>query len=194
MKSRLKTIGSAVIVSIPIFLIAAIYSLSSMNAGRALTWDEFSEGLIGRTSNCGGNSAAASNCRMMALDVRVESSESNDVFNIQHISQDCRDDLGRLSSNMWTAGAKYLLRSGTIRTGQGTHEIVVVCDTPYGNVPQPTIRNLHHRTLRHAAGYSDGSIGWLTPAEFAGLNKSNFCEIKNAIPTPEAASSTNSFE
>jgi hypothetical protein len=194
MKSRLKTIGSAVIISIPIFLIAAIYSLSSMNAGRALTWDEFSEGLIGRTSNCGGNSAAASNCRMIALDVRVEASDSDDVFNLEHISQNSRNDLAHLSSNMWTSGAKYLLRSGPIHIGEGTHELIVVCDTPYDNVPQPTIWNLHHRTLRHAAGYSDGSIGWLTPAEFAGLNKSNFCEIKYAIPTPEAASSANSFE
>lgn len=185
-------VGGALAVSIPIFLLM-IYAMSSMNAGRVLTWDEFSEGLLWRTSNCGGNSAAASNCRNIVLDVRVEASDSDEVFNFEHISQDTRSDLARLSSNMWTAGAKYLLRSGQIHTGEGTHEIVVVCDTPYDNVPQPTIWNLHRRTLRHAAGYSDGSIGWLTPAEFAGLSKSNFFEFKYTVPSSKQGTNSNPF-
>ena len=193
MKSTLKTVGGVLVFSVPIFVIA-IYALSSMNAGRVLRWDEFAEGLLWRTSNCGGNSAAASNCRSIALTVLLESSDSDDVFDFDHASKDCRNDLARSSSDMWTAGAKYLLRNGPIHTGRGTHEIVVVCDTPYGNVPQPSIWNLHRRTIRHAAGYSDGSIGWLTPAEFAALNRSNYCELKHTGPPPQGVSSTNPFE
>jgi hypothetical protein len=193
MKAQIKFIGIAIALTPPILVICA-YIVSCVNAGRALSLDDFSEGLLGHASNCGGNSAAGSNCRIIALAALVEGSDSNDVVNFEHVSKDTQNELAHAESDFWTRGAKYLLRTGTIHTGHDTHAIVVVCDTPYGNVPQPSIWNLHRRTLRHAVGYSDGSIGWLTPAEFAELNKSNFFEIKSASESIKTATNSNSFE
>jgi hypothetical protein len=190
MKPPAKVIGTVFVVAV-LTLLAAIYGISCMNAGYALSFDQFSEGLLGHTSNCGGNSAAGTYCREIALIVEVKGADSNDIFEFNSISSDCRNDLAHISTS-WTQEAKYLLRKGPVRTGQGTHEIVVVCNTAYGNVPQPTLWNLHHRTFVHAVGYSDGTLGWLTPAEFANLNKSNFFALEF---TPQTAQNgTNVFQ
>jgi hypothetical protein len=171
-------------------LIAVAYAISCSNAGQVISLDRFSNGLLYHVSNCGGNSAAGSNCRNVAVLAVVAGSESGDTLDFKHLSSEYQNELACIDT-LWTPDAKYLLRSGPIHTGHDTHEVVVVCDTPYGNVPQPTIWNLHHRTLRHAAGFSDGSLGWLTPAEFAALNKSNFFEL---LPRSSNITNSNSFE
>lgn len=191
MQRLIKLIGGAIAISLGSVLICA-YIVSCANAGRALSFDEFSEGLLDHTSNCGGNSAASSNCRIISLSALVEGSDSNDVFSFEHAAKETQSELARAERDFWTSGAKYLLRRGLIHTGDGTHEIVVVCDAAYGNVPLPSIWNLHRRTLRHAVGYSDGSIGWLTPTEFAQLNRSNFFEP--ALQAPETETNSNSFQ
>lgn len=175
-------------------LFTSIYVISCMNAGRALSWESFTNGLLYRVTNCGGNSAARSFCHNIAVNALVTGSESGDTFDYTKLSQEQQNELAAAIDYIWTADAKYLLRARPVHTGQGTHEIIVVCDTPFGNVPQPTIWNLHHETLRHAVGYSDGTVGWLTPTEFAALNKSSFVELK---PLPRSvANETNgvSFE
>ena len=193
MKTVIKFIAITIALTPPILLMC-VYIVSCVNSGRALSFDEFSEGFLSRSSNCGGNSAASSNCRYIALAALVEGSDSNDVLNFEHISNDTQNQLAHTERDFWTSGAKYLLRRGLIHTGHGTHEIVVVCDTPYGNVPQPSIWNLHRRTLRHAVGYSDGSIGWLTLAEFAQLNRSNFFLPDYALRPLESETNSTSFE
>lgn len=192
MKPVIKSIGVALAVSAPIFF-AAVYVICCSNAGHALTWDQFSEGLLVHTSNCGGNSAAAYYCQEIAVTALAASEDSGDTFDFKHLPKNYHDQSDHVD-RFWTPDAKYLLNTGPIRTGSGTHTIVVVCDTPYGNVPQPSIWNLHRRTLRHAASYSDSSIGWLTPAEFAALNKSNFFELKYIPQPPQSGTNSNPFE
>lgn len=193
MNKAIKFIGAAIAISIPT-LLACVYIVSCVNAGCALSFEEFSEGVLIHRTNCGGNSAAESNCRSIALTALVEGSDSNNVFDIEHASKETQTDIARAERDFWTSGAKYLVRIGPIHTGHDTHEIVVVCDTAYGNVPQPSIWNLHRRTLRHAVGYSDGSIGWLTPAEFSDLNRSNFFVPKYTPEDFGAGTNSTSFE
>jgi hypothetical protein len=176
----------------------SIYVISCFNAGEALSFGEFTNGLLGRVTNCGGNSAARTYCQNIALDAFVTGSDAgNDTFDYTKLSQLDQNEILALidDSHTWTSDAKYLMRTGPIHTGHGTHELIVVCDTAYGNVPQPTFWNLHHSTMRHAAGYSDGRVGWLTTREFAQLNKSNFVELKlPPRPIPDNATNAVSFE
>ncbi|HXT13509.1 MAG TPA: hypothetical protein VN873_18295 [Candidatus Angelobacter sp.] len=190
MKRSTKIFGFGVAALITIFF-TAVYSISCMNAGQALSWEEFTNGLLGRSSNCGGNSGAVSCCREIAL--YAIGSSSNETFDFKHLSQETRDAMEASIGEYWTESAKYLLCTGPIQVGPGNRDLVVVCETAYGNVPQPTIWNLHHRTMRHAVGYSDGTVGWLTLAEFDALNKSNFVELEYK---PRAAGSltNNPFE
>ena len=177
-------------------LFTAIYVVSCLNAGQALSWDSFTEGLLVHVSNCGGNSAARAGCRNIALNAVVLGSDSGGIFNFTKLSQQQQDEQAEEIRSVanWTAPAKYLLRVSPVQTGPGTHEVVVVCDTPFGIVPQPSIWNLHHRSLRHAAGYSDGSSGWLTPSQFAELNKSSFVALK-FLPMPmDSQTNAASFE
>jgi hypothetical protein len=189
MNRIVKVVGAVLIAAVPAALIAA-YSASCRNAGQTLSWDQFSEGLLSHTSNCGGNSDSASNCRQIALTIRVAAGDSNDIYDFNHLSKEYRNDLV-IATRGWTGEAKYLLNPGPIHTETDTNVLVVVCDTPFDNVPQPTIWNLHRRSLMHAAGYSDGSVQWLTPEQFAALNKSNFIALN--YPLQPVSNETNSL-
>jgi len=193
MKRHYKAIGFFFAAIIPAFL-TCIYIISCFNAGEALSWDEFTNGLLGRVSNCGGNSAARTYCQNIALDAdAIGSDAGNDIFDYKKLPRQQQNEFTEVD-RFWTPDAKYLLRTGPVPVGHGTHEIIVVCDTPFGNVPQPTFWNLHYRTLRHAAGYSNGSVGWLTPTEFAQLDKSNFVELKPSSKSVADGTNAASFE
>ena len=173
--------------------LTAIYLISCLNAGRALSWESFTNGLLVRSSNCGGNSYARTRCQNIALSARVAAGDSGDIFDFTKLSEQQRMELA-YADDFWTPDAKYLLDGGPMKMGPGTHELLVVCDTPYGNVPQPTFWNLHRSTLRHAAGYSDGSVGWLTESQFAELKKSNFVELKFKTSSVDNGTNAVSFQ
>jgi hypothetical protein len=183
MKRDRKFFGIVLAGTVPI-LLTTIYVISCANAAQVLSWDQFSEGLLTRTSNCGGNSAARSVCINVALESVVIAGDSNDIVDLNRVTPKNQEQLARMTATIWTPDAKYFLRKGQIHCGRGTHEIIVVCDMLYGNVPLPTIWNLHHRNFRHAAGYSDGTAGWLTTAEFGALDKSGVFELK-LTPRPD---------
>ena len=48
-------------------------------------------------------------------------------------------------------------------------EIVIVCQREYDNVPVPAPWNLLYRNPAHAVGYSDGTTGLISPADYANL-------------------------
>lgn len=192
MKRYYRTVLVSLAALVPICL-TSIYVISCLNAGVALSRYDFTNGLLYRVSNCGGNSAARTYCQNIALTAEAMSSGSGNTFDYTKLSKQQQDGLSG-TDYMWTGDARYLIRIGSVRTGHDTHEIIVVCDTAFGNVPQPTIWNLHHESLRHAVGYSDGSVGWLTPVEFAALNRSNFVELPPRPKPIAQGTNGNSFE
>ena len=172
-------------------VILALYSISCSNAGHRLSWDEFTEGLVGRGSNCGGNSAAKNVCYLVSIEARILADEMDNKFDFYRLNEEQVKSLSDAAlTRHWTPNAKYLLRKGPVSLGTNTHEVVVVCDTAYGNVPQPSIWNLHRRTLRHAVCYSDGTSGWLTPSQYKDLNQAQFFEL----PETQPKGGTNLFE
>jgi len=182
---------AALILGIGLFAAGIIvYSISCSNAGHALAWDEFAEGLLGHGSNCGGNSAAQSVCSSVAIAAKMLADDRSDTFKFDGLNDEQMNSLRDAASGRhWTPNAKYLVRKEWV-SSTNSHEIVVICDVAYGNIPQPSFWNLHRRTLRHAAGYSDGKSALLTPAQFKDLNLAGFVEL----PDLQSTVGTNHFE
>lgn len=129
--------------------------------------------LVGTHSNCGGNSAAQAQCRLIAIRVGLEVGEG--AFQPQDWSQYGRTEVARLSLKHWTPKATYYVRTN-LTTRAADKTVVAVCDTHYENVPQATIWNLYRKNPAHAVAYLDGSIGLLTLGEFSNLDLANFTD------------------
>jgi hypothetical protein len=126
---------------------------------------------LGKSTNCGGNSAALSVCKGVGLFFRLAQHDQGRPVGLHSMDSSTRLELLNYTDNSWTRSARYLVTTNVVDEAASPPQIVVVCDRPYDNVPQPTIWNLHRRNPAHAVGYSDGSTGLLTPAEFGALNK-----------------------
>lgn len=142
--------------------------------------------LVGARSNCGGNSAALAQCGLLAMRTRVEASEGS--FQPQQWSQYGRDEVVRINLKLahWTVPATYLVRTN-LTTKAADKTVVAVCDTPFENVPKPTIWNLYRKNAAHAVGYVDGSKGLITPDEFSKLDLTNFVDVATLAPALASA-------
>ena len=131
----------------------------------------------------GGNSATISACKMIMLDLQLASQDLGPHFDVSQLSQEWKTDITRAATNHWIVGARILLRTN-ITTGSGSNRIIVICDTAYGNVPQPTIWNGYRSNPAHAAGCSDGSSTLISPADFQKLNLAEFVDAFTAGNQP----------
>lgn len=127
--------------------------------------------IAGRVSNCGGNSAALSNCGSYAQGAFVSAHDRPDrIFNVEGSSM--RDYLlGIAADTGWIGNAEYLVRTGNILIGEGHKEILIVCSRPFTNVPQRFWRS---NAPTHAAGLADGSAVLLSVDEFESLDLETF--------------------
>ncbi len=62
-----------------------------------------------------------------------------------------------------------MIRTNFLWSAATNREIVILCQRLYDNVPTPAPWNLFHNTPAHAVGYSDGTTGLISPAEFDSL-------------------------
>lgn len=146
-------------------------------------------------SNCGGNSAALSDCRRYAYAALARVMElhtplvTNAVYGQVYgefdrnrdypYSPDLLDEEG-LSQvpppSGWTGHAQYLIRTNSIAVfGSKERKVMIVCIKPFSNVPQ---RRFFKNPPRHAVAYSDGKTGLISTKTFAALDLSNFAKTE----------------
>jgi hypothetical protein len=133
--------------------------------------------VLGPSSNCGGNSAALSVCRTYATGLQILTDGEKKEINVPGLPTSNRVELVnsiRAGAN-WCGNAKFLVRTNAV-VNANPSQIVMVCDTPFDNVPQPKLWNGYKKNPAHAVGYSDGSSGLIKPSQFKQLDLSGFIE------------------
>jgi hypothetical protein len=129
------------------------------------------------STNCGGNTAALNQVGTIIAILRGGAPDS-----------DQRTQLASNSQTHWCRGAHFLVKSGVIsEEDDRPQHIIAVCDTPYSNL---STQWLGFRKPTHAVGYSDGSTGLVTVAEFSSLDRSEFRTLK-PLPVSEEQKEAN---
>jgi hypothetical protein len=132
------------------------------------------------TTNCGGNSAALTAVSTYANLARAEAMDSPDyTFRVTSATPQQREQLAHLPGASWLRRARFLVSTTPVAAESAVRRIIVVCDTPYTNVPR---RWFGSAPPSHAAGFSDGGIGLISPAEFAALDRSSFVALNELYP------------
>jgi hypothetical protein len=78
---------------------------------------------------------------------------------------------------MFGLNQDFLIRTNFDWGTATNREIVIVCLREYDNVPVPAPWNLLYRNPAHAVGYSDGTTGLISPAEFANLFRYGYVSL-----------------
>lgn len=158
-----------------LLLIVSLVAISAIGAVSVLP-------LFARASNCGGNSAALSNVRLYVLLARMGAMDSPDqTFCVMTVTPERRKELADVEHDHWIPNARFLVSTALLSEQRSqSRRIIVVCDTPYSNVPR---RWIGSAPPTHAAGFSDGSAGLISPAQFAALDKSSFALLDELYPT-----------
>ncbi|MDB6022310.1 MAG: hypothetical protein JWQ04_2167 [Pedosphaera sp.] len=131
--------------------------------------------LLTRASNCGGNSPALSVCKSCIEELEIAEEDKPQKFDVFSISQSDKSEIARMAQNHWIPESKFFIRTN-VDLSSTPKRIIVVCDTQYGNVPQPTVWNGWRENPAHAVGYSDGTAGLISPEEFKTLDLSGFID------------------
>ncbi len=141
-----------------------------------------------RGSNCGGNSAALASVHQYAMLAIIGAKDSPDhTFRVGTANAEQQKELAELAHSLWIPKARFLVSNATLSERESQpRRVIVVCDTPYCNVPRRWIGSAPYA---HAAGFSDGSAGLISPAEFAALDRSSFAFLDVLYPSqsPENA-------
>jgi hypothetical protein len=70
---------------------------------------------------------------------------------------------------MFGLGEDFMIRTNFLWGDDHGRAVVIVSRRVYDNVPTPAPWNLYHRNPAHAAGFSDGTTGLLSPEQFDNL-------------------------
>ena len=135
-------------------------------------------------SNCGGNSAALADVNLFFHVVRsAQIGQLGHRFDLAAPTPDERDELRLIADDGWLGGAGFLVAPLPEIRLSGPRRLLIVCDRPFRNVPR---RLFGLAPPTHAAGFSDGSIGLITVAEFEGLDRSAFVPLERFLARTEA--------
>jgi len=128
-------------------------------------------------------------CQQYSLLTHLASTDGKVYFRFAELDEIDRTGVARLAKSHWVSGADFFVRTNLAIPSNG-RAVVIICEKPFDNVPQPTIWNFYRKNPAHAAGYSDGSKGLISPAEFALLDLAEFVLLSsvptNNLPTAEA--------
>lgn len=133
-------------------------------------------------SNCGGNSAALVQVSQVATLAKLSISEEPDhAFRFASVNAEQEEHLSILSRSHWLEGARFLVTTAPLTERDiQLRRMIVVCDTPYCNVPQ---RLIGSAPPTHAAGFADGSAELISTEEFAALDLSTFVALDELHPS-----------
>jgi type II secretory pathway pseudopilin PulG len=132
--------------------------------------------MLAGPTNCGGNSAALSACRDVALSFRTIALDHEDQVSIADLTPRERNYFRHVMGLSWLPDSRILVAPGPIifRDGQ-PKAIVAVCDHAFDNVPR---RFIGKAPLTHAVAYSDGSTGSMSEEKFQRTDFSKFIEVR----------------
>jgi hypothetical protein len=135
-----------------------------------------------KRSNCGGNSAALAACKAYITVLQLWSADhEGQSFHFDQADTAARQELGRLPGALWIRSARLLARLDDVRMDAAADKrIIMVCDHPYGNVPQ---RTFGKSPMAHAVAYSTGETGLISPEQFARLDLSGFVDLQSLAVT-----------
>ena len=130
-------------------------------------------------SNCGGNSAAIWNVRQYFLIVEMAAARRPDHrFAIASATREEREELAAVARFSGAGRARFLASTQPYQAGApGPRRLIMVCDTPYRNVP----RRLIPSSPTHAAAFSDGSVALISVSEYAALDRSVLVPLDQAV-------------
>lgn len=141
--------------------------------------------LLSKTTNCGGNTAAWSNCRTIYSQLSLID-KGHQSFSVPDLPKEDRLELARFGSYHWTGEAHYLVKR-QVRLAPDSEEVIALCDTSFDNMPQPTIFNGYKRTTRYAVALANGKVKLFTPEEFSRIDRSQFIKASELVKTEEVA-------
>ena len=132
-------------------------------------------------TNCGGNSAALAQVHEIASLAYVGTLEASDhSFRFTEANSEQREQLTSYARNHWIRSARFLVSASPVFEHKGQfRRVIVVCDTPYRNVPRQSTGSAPQT---HAAGFSDGSYGLISTSEFDVLDRSTFKPLDELFP------------
>ena len=132
-------------------------------------------------SNCGGNSAALAAVNSYVTVTVVAAMDNPDrTFNPKAMTPEWRTQISHLPGADWVRHAHFLVSTVSfVPRSTEPRRVVIVCDTPYTNVPR---QRFFRSPPTHAAGFSDGTTGLISPKVFAALDRSTFVAIDELYP------------
>jgi hypothetical protein len=78
---------------------------------------------------------------------------------------------------MYGLNGDFLIRTNFVWGEATNREMVILCTRLFDNVPTPAPWNLFHRNPAHAAGYSDGTTGLVSPEAYNNLVLDDFSSL-----------------
>lgn len=150
--------------------VAAIISVSLLVVGILLP-------AFAPPPNCGGNSAALSDCRNFVLEIRIWMHEMNGAaFVYEEADQETRRRLQLLGQDHWLGAARLLAQVNGVRVdSESPKTVIMACDMAFDNVPR---RWFGKAPMRHAVAYSTGDVGLISPEEFQELDLNGFTDLR----------------
>lgn len=132
-----------------------------------------------RPTNCGGNSAALAHVSSISHFAIASSMDRPDhSFAFTKLTETELRDLAHRARFGWIRSARFLVTSRELTFPPSERYAVVVCDTPYRNVPERTF-GLAPPT--HAVAYSDGTTELISPAEYSVLVQNAFIDLATIV-------------
>lgn len=138
--------------------------------------------MLARSTKCGGNSAALVACRDVVRSLRTISLDrGGKPLSVTNLSGPEREYFRSVPGLSWLPGSRVLIAAGPVTLEQDRpREVLVVCDTPFNNVPR---RPFRRAPFAHAVGYSDGTVGLVSVQDFRRFDLSHFVDVKNIADT-----------
>jgi hypothetical protein len=137
--------------------------------------------------NCGGNNRVLCDVRLYLDLVDGEADDGPDQgFRVAAASPELQSELADCDHDI--RPARFLVPPMFYRAPAPVpRRIIIVCDTPYENVPQPIWLP---GTPRHAVGYTDGSSGLISVAASPALDLSKFRPLDELLAVSQVDQET----
>lgn len=136
--------------------------------------------ILQRTFNCGGNDAASTIARQyfLVIDYAAKNNGRGE-FEIESATSSQIDQILSLSNNAVLTNGRFSVSRKPYRPdSQLPRHILIVCDTPYRNVPEQIFGEA---PPTHAAGYSDGTIRLISTEEYSSLDRESLIPLDELI-------------
>lgn len=140
---------------------------------------------MAHTTNCGGNSSALQKLHGLKSFAAMTSFERSDgKFSFSELTETELDQLKAVVGSSWNSEAKFYVASGRIgfQEPMGERRIIAVCDTAYSNIPEHRMGMWRwFAPSTHAAAFSDGTTGLISPEEYAAINQAGMIDVASIL-------------